>query len=71
MRTTRDGRGETLDHSTVEEFLMKTKKCPVCDCDIKDDGIKVKVGGKEIVVCCDDCAKKVKAEPAKFAGATK
>ena len=37
---------------------MKTKKCPVCDWDIKDDGIKVKVGGKEIVVCCDDCARK-------------
>jgi ribosome-binding protein aMBF1 (putative translation factor) len=50
---------------------MKTKKCPVCDWDIKDDGIKVKVGGQEIVVCCDDCAKKAKAEPAKYAGAAK
>ncbi len=37
---------------------MKTKKCPVCDWDIKDAGIKVKIGGKEITVCCDDCAKK-------------
>jgi hypothetical protein len=54
--------------SNLEEMLMKTKKCPVCDWDIKDDGIKVKVGGKEIVVCCDDCAKKAKTEPSKYAG---
>jgi hypothetical protein len=71
MRTTREGRGETLDHSIVEEFLMKSKKCPVCDWDIKDDGIKLKVGGKEIVVCCDDCANKAKAEPAKYTGSSK
>jgi hypothetical protein len=47
---------------------MKTKKCPVCDWEIKDGGIKVKVGGKEITVCCDDCAKKAKASPAQYAG---
>lgn len=46
---------------------MKTKKCPVCDWEIKDGGIKVKVAGKEITVCCDDCAKKAKEEPAKYA----
>ena len=28
---------------------MNTKKCPVCDWDINDGGIKVTVGGKEIV----------------------
>jgi len=50
---------------------MKTKKCPVCDWEIKDDGIKVKVGGKEITVCCDDCAKKAKASPAKYASRSK
>jgi ribosome-binding protein aMBF1 (putative translation factor) len=50
---------------------MKTKKCPVCDWEIKDGGIKVKVGGKEITVCCDDCAKKAKASPAKYTGAAK
>jgi hypothetical protein len=41
-------------------FLMKTKKCPVCDWEITDGGIKVKVGEKEITVCCDDCANKAK-----------
>ena len=50
---------------------MKTKKCPVCDWEIKDDGIKVKVGGKELIVCCDDCAKKAKENPAKYAGKAK
>lgn len=50
---------------------MKTQKCPVCDWDIKDDGIKVKVGGKEIVVCCDDCAKKAKDAPSKYTGSAK
>ena len=48
---------------------MKTKKCPVCDWEIKDNGIRVKVGGgKLITVCCDDCAKKAKADPAQYAG---
>jgi hypothetical protein len=71
MRTARDRRGETFNHSNLEESLMKTKKCPVCDWDIKDDGIKVKAGGKEIVVCCDDCAKKAKDAPSKYTGSAK
>ena len=45
---------------------MKTKKCPVCDWEIKDGGITVKVGGKEITVCCDECAQKAKENPAKY-----
>lgn len=47
---------------------MKTTKCPVCEWEIKDAGTKVKVGGKEITVCCDDCAKKAKEIPTKHAG---
>lgn len=50
---------------------MKTKKCPVCDWEIKDEGIKVKVGGKEITVCCEDCATKAKQDPAQYTGASK
>ena len=50
---------------------MKTKKCPVCDWEIKDAGINVKVGDKEITVCCDDCAQKAKESPTKYAGSTK
>ena len=48
---------------------MKSEKCPVCDWEIKDGGIKVKVKGKEITVCCDDCAKAVQASPEKYAAA--
>jgi ribosome-binding protein aMBF1 (putative translation factor) len=50
---------------------MKTKKCPVCDWEIKDQGIKVKVGGKEITVCCDECATKAKKNPTQYAGSGK
>jgi ribosome-binding protein aMBF1 (putative translation factor) len=48
---------------------MVAKKCPVCDWEIRDGGIPIKVGGKEITVCCDDCAKKAQEDPAKFGGA--
>ncbi len=51
--------------------LMNTKKCPVCDWDINDGGIKVTVGDKQITVCCDDCAKKAEEEPEKYAGRAK
>lgn len=50
---------------------MKTMKCPVCDWEIKDQGIKVQAGGQEVTVCCDDCAKTVTEDPAKYAGTTK
>ncbi len=50
---------------------METKKCPVCDWEIKDEGVKVQAGGKEMTVCCDDCANKVKESPAKYTRATK
>ena len=49
---------------------MKAKKCQVCDWEIKDGGVQVKVGGKEVTVCCDDCAKKAKEGAAKSGGAS-
>jgi hypothetical protein len=45
---------------------MNTKKCPVCNWEIKDGGIRVQSRGGEIVVCCDDCAKKVNENPDEF-----
>jgi ribosome-binding protein aMBF1 (putative translation factor) len=48
---------------------MKATKCPVCDWEVKDGGIKVSIGGKQITVCCDECAQKVMTSPAKYAGA--
>jgi hypothetical protein len=50
---------------------MKTKKCPVCDWEIKDGGIQVKVGDKAVTVCCEDCANKAKENSAKHAGRVK
>ncbi len=35
-------------------------KCPVCDWEIKDKGITVKSDGKTTVVCCQECAEKLK-----------
>lgn len=48
---------------------MNTSKCPVCDWEITDGGVKVTVAGKEITVCCDDCAKKAIAEHERGAAA--
>jgi len=48
---------------------MKNDKCPVCDWEIKDGGIKVRIGGKTVTVCCDECAEKAKAGATKKAGA--
>ncbi len=47
---------------------MAVKKCPVCDWEIKDGGITVKAGGREVTVCCEDCAKKAQESPAQDAG---
>jgi len=44
----------------------KLKKCPVCDWEIKNGGKTVKLSGRSVVVCCDDCGEKVKANPAKY-----
>ena len=41
------------------------KKCPVCNWEIKDKGISVKSDGKNIVVCCSECADKLKAKKGK------
>jgi ribosome-binding protein aMBF1 (putative translation factor) len=45
---------------------MKNKTCPVCNWEIKDDGKTVKVENTKVVVCCEDCAEKVKANPRKY-----
>ena len=62
--------GIGIGRGTKEMDMANSEKCPVCDWQIKDGGIKVKVAGKEITVCCDDCAKTVKASPEKYAAAS-
>ena len=39
---------------------MKQKTCAACDCALDQSAIRVKIGGKTVEVCCDDCAKKLK-----------
>ena len=43
-------------------------KCPVCDWEVKGKGVQVKVGAKTLLACCQDCAAKIKSDPAKYAG---
>lgn len=41
---------------------MAAQKCPECDWEIKDGGVLVTVGDKQLLVCCDDCAKEAIAK---------
>ena len=39
---------------------MEQKTCAACDCELDENSIKVKLGGKIVEVCCDECARKLK-----------
>ena len=39
---------------------MTTKTCAACDCELDANTIKVKIGGKTVEVCCEECARKLK-----------
>jgi pimeloyl-ACP methyl ester carboxylesterase len=43
-----------------ENNFMAEKTCAACDCDLDANSIKVKIGGKTVEVCCDECARKLK-----------
>lgn len=60
---------QTMFREEKERLDMDTSKCPVCDWAITEGGIKITVGGREITVCCDDCAEKAMESPAKYATA--
>jgi len=38
---------------------MTARTCAACDCALDEEPIKVKIGGKTVEVCCDDCAQKL------------
>jgi hypothetical protein len=40
--------------------VMSEKTCAACDCKLDSNAIKVKIGGKTVEVCCDECAQKLK-----------
>jgi len=39
---------------------MPEKTCAACDCKLEGDSIKVKIGGRTVEVCCDECAQRLK-----------
>lgn len=43
-----------------------TTKCPVCAWEIKDDRKEVRIDGRVVLVCCDECALKIKTDPGKY-----
>ncbi len=38
---------------------MAEKTCAACDCKLDESAIKVKVNGKVVEVCCEECARKL------------
>jgi pimeloyl-ACP methyl ester carboxylesterase len=38
---------------------MISKTCAACDCALDENFVSVKIGGKTVEVCCDDCARKL------------
>jgi hypothetical protein len=39
---------------------MGARTCAACDCKLEGNPIKVRVGGKTVEVCCDECATRLK-----------
>ncbi len=50
---------------------MVETTCAACDCKLDVDSIKVKIGGKTVEVCCDECAQKLKEAHASAAPSRK
>ena len=44
----------------MECEVMTEKTCAACDCKLDENAIKVKLSGKTVEVCCDECARKLK-----------
>jgi hypothetical protein len=43
----------------LEDLVMKAKTCAACDYELDENAITVMIGGKEVEVCCDECAQKL------------
>jgi hypothetical protein len=39
---------------------MVEKTCAACDCKLDANSVEVKIGGKTVEVCCDECAEKLR-----------
>ena len=40
----------------VAIYTMSERTCAACDCKLETDVISVKLGGKTVEVCCEECA---------------
>jgi hypothetical protein len=47
---------------------MTEKTCAACDCQLDANAIRVKVGGKTVEVCCEECAKALNEAGASASG---
>jgi hypothetical protein len=41
---------------------MAASKCPVCGWDITDGAREVRVNGRSVAVCCDECARELETK---------
>src|SRR5207249_1712849 len=55
----------------VESDAMVETTCAACDCKLDVNSIKVKIGGKTVEVCCEDCARRLKEAHASATGSKK
>jgi hypothetical protein len=39
---------------------MASNTCAACDCQLDVNSIKVKIGGKTVEVCCEECAQQLR-----------
>jgi YHS domain-containing protein len=46
---------------------MASSTCPVCGWAITEDAREVRIDGKSVAVCCDECARELEAQPEKYA----
>jgi hypothetical protein len=40
---------------------MNEKTCAACDCKLDGSAIRVAIGGTSVDVCCEDCARTLRA----------
>ena len=48
--------------------MAKQKTCAACDYVLDDNAISVKIGGKAVEVCCEECARTLEAAHASASG---
>jgi hypothetical protein len=50
---------------------MAARTCAACDCALEGESIEVKIGGKTVEVCCNECAEKLREAEISTRAATK